>query len=124
MGMITKRFHQRTTNRLVEPIRGITRLGVDQVHQLLRHVVEQTPAKTGLLWSGEMLWLFGDAPGPWRVYFGPPARKEPDKVRRIWRADVTLKPSADGTQTLVVVELVQWKTSDGLLVNRREFERF
>jgi hypothetical protein len=124
MGMITKRIHQKTTNRLVEPVRAVTRLDAEAVYRMLRHVVEQTPPKGGLLNKGEKLWLVGKPSGPWVVFYGPPARKEPDKVVRIWRADVTAQRSSDDSQTLVAIELIQWKTSDGTLVGRREFERF
>lgn len=124
MGMISKRIHQKTTNRLAEPVRAVTSLDVDQVLPILREQVESTPAKTGLLQSGQKLWLFGTPPGPWDVFYGPPSKKEPGKVVRVWRAAVKLKTASTGTETMISLELVQWKTVDGKLVARSEFESF
>jgi hypothetical protein len=122
--MISKRVHQRTTNRLAEATRAITRLDADQVLAVVRDIVEVTPVKTSLLSSGQRLWLFGKAPGPWNVYYGPPSKREPGKVVRVWRCEVTIRPSSDGSSTLIGMSLAQWKTVDGRLVARREFEEF
>jgi hypothetical protein len=124
MGLISKQIHQRTTNRLAQPTRAVTRLDVDQALDALRHVIEQTPAKAGFLNAGEKLWLAGQAPGPWNVYYGPPSRNDPSKVVPSWTAHVTLKASSTGTETLITVSLAKWKTRDGKLVGRREFEQF
>jgi len=124
MGLITKQFHKRTTNRLTQPTRAVTRLDVDQALDALRGVIEQTPPKAGLLNAGEKLWLAGQAPGPWSVYYGPPSRKDPSKVVPTWTTHVTLNASSTGTETLVTISLAKWKTRDGKLVGRREFERF
>ena len=64
MGLISKQINQRTTNRLARPTRAVTRLDVDQALDAIRQVVQQTPAKTGFLQSGQKLWLDGQAPGP------------------------------------------------------------
>ena len=124
MGVVSKRIHQRKTNRLAEPQRAVTRLDADQVLVALNETITSTPPKAGLLQSGQKLWIFGTAPGPWKVYYGPPGRKQPDKVVQVWLAHVDIKPASDGTETLVTVELVQWKTRDGKLVARPEFEHF
>ena len=124
MGLISKQIHQRATNRLAQPTRAVTRLDVDQALDTLRRVIEQTPSKTGLLNSGEKLWLARQAPGPWSVYYGPPSRKDPSKVVPTWTTHVTLKASSTGTETLVTISLAKWKTRDGKLVGRREFEQF
>lgn len=124
MGLISKPIHQRATNRLAQPARAVTRLDVDQALDGLRRVIEQTPPKTGLLNSGEKLWLAGQAPGPWSVYYGPPSRKDPSKVVPTWTTHVTLKASSAGTETLVTITLAKWKTRDGKLAGRREFEQF
>ena len=42
----------------------------------------------------------------------------------IWTTHVTLSASSTGTETLVTVSLAKWKTRDGKLVGRREFEQF
>ncbi|WP_300603174.1 hypothetical protein [Trebonia sp.] len=124
MGLISKQIHQRTTNRLAQPTRAVTRLDVDQALDAIRRVVQQTPAKTGFLHSGEKLWLAGQAPGPWNVYYGPPSRKDPTKVVPTWTTRVALSASSDGTQTLVTINLAKWKTRDGKLIGRGEFEQF
>ena len=124
MGLITKQIHKRATNRLTQPTRAVTRLDVDQALDALRRVIEQTPPKAGLLHTGEKLWLAGQAPGPWSVYYGPPSRKDPSKVVPIWTTHVTLSASSTGTETLVTVSLAKWKTRDGKLLGRREFEQF
>jgi hypothetical protein len=124
MGLISKQIHQRATNRLSQPTRAITRLDVDQALDALRRVIEQTPPKAGFLHSGEKLWLAGQAPGPWNVYYGPPSGKDPRKVVPIWTTLVALNTSSTGTETLVTISLAKWKTRDGKLVGRREFEQF
>jgi hypothetical protein len=124
MGLISKQIHQRTTNRLAQPTRAVTRLDVDQALDAFRRVIEQTPAKAGFLNSGEKLWLAGQAPGPWKVYYGPPSRPDPSKVIPVWTAHVTLKASSTGTETMIAIGLAKWKTRDGKLVSRREFEQF
>lgn len=124
MGLISKQIHQRTTNRLAQPSRAVTRLDVDQALDALRRVIQQTPAKTGFLNSGEKLWLSGQAPGPWNVYYGPPSSKDPSKVVPVWTTHVALKGSSTGTETLVTTTLAKWKTRDGKLLGRREFEQF
>jgi hypothetical protein len=124
MGLISKQIHQRATNRLAQPTRAVTRLDVDQALAALRRVVEQTPPKTGFLHSGEKLWLAGRAPGPWNVYYGPPSGKDPGKVVPIWTMHVALNASSTGTETMVTTSLAKWKTRDGKLVGRREFEQF
>ncbi|MGH3195840.1 MAG: hypothetical protein ACRDNT_07880 [Streptosporangiaceae bacterium] len=124
MGLISKQIHQRATNRLAQPTRAVTRLDVDQTLDALRGLIEQTPSKAGLLHSGEKLWLAGQAPGPWSVYYGPPSRKDPSKVVPTWTTHVTLNASSTGTETLVTISLAKWKTRDGKLVGRREFEQF
>jgi hypothetical protein len=124
MGMVSKRIHQRKTNRLVSASRATTTLGVDQVLERLRETVESTPAKTGFLQSGKKLSLAGEAPGPWIVLYGPPSRKEPGKVVAVWIAQVTISPSTDRSETMITVELIRWKTKDGSLVDRADFERF
>lgn len=123
MGLISKQFHQRTTNRLAQPTRVVTRLDVDQALDAIRRVVQQTPAKAGFLHSGEKLWLAGQTPG-WNVYYGPPSRNDPSKVVPVWTTRVALSASSDGTQTLVTINLAKWKTRDGKLVSRGEFEQF
>jgi hypothetical protein len=124
MGLISKQIHQRTTNRLAQPTRAVTRLDLDQVLDTLRQVIQQTPPKTGFLNSGEKLWLAGQAPGPWNVYYGPPSRKDPSKVVPVWTTRVSFSTSSTGTETLVTAALAKWKTRDGKLVGRREFEQF
>jgi hypothetical protein len=124
MGLVSKRVHQRKTNRLVAASRATTPLGLDQVLENLRETVASTPARTGLFRSGEKLWLSGTGTGPWLVYYGPPSRKEPKKVVPVWTAHVTVTPASDRTETMVTVEMVRWKTKDGALVDRVEFERF
>jgi hypothetical protein len=124
MGLITKQIHKRATNRLAQPTRAVTRLDIDQALDALRRVIEQTPPKTGLLHTGEKLWLAGQAPGPWSVYYGPPSRKDPSKVVPTWTTHVSLNASSTGTETLVTISLAKWKTRDGKLVGRREFEQF
>ncbi len=124
MGLISKQIHQRTTNRLAQPTRAVTRLDVDQALDAIRRVVQQTPAKTGFLHSGEKLWLGGQAPGPWNVYYGPPSRNDQSKVVPIWTTRVALSASTDGSQTLLTISLAKWKTRDGKLVGRGEFEQF
>jgi hypothetical protein len=124
MGLISKQIHQRTTNRLAQPARAVTSLDVDQALSALRRVIQQTPVKAGFLNSGEKLWLSGQAPGPWNVYYGPPSGKDPGKVVPIWTTHVALSASSTGTQTLVTTSLAKWKTRDGKLVGRREFEQF
>lgn len=124
MGVISKQIHQRATNRLAQPTRAITRLDVDQALDALRLVIEQRPPKAGLLHSGEKLWLAGQAPGPWNVYYGPPSGKDPSKVVPTWTTLVALNASSTGTETLVAISLAKWKTRDGKLVGRREFEQF
>jgi hypothetical protein len=124
VGIISKQIHQRATNRLARPIRSITRLDVDQVLDVLRHVIEETPPKAGFLNSGEKLWLAGQAPGPWNVYYGPPSGKDASKVVPIWTTQVAINASSTGTETLITVSLAKWKTRDGKLTGRREFEQF
>lgn len=124
MGLISKQIHQRATNRLAQPTRSVTRLDVDQALDALRRVIDQTPPKAGFLHSGEKLWLAGQAPGPWTVYYGPPSRKDTSKVVPVWTTLVALDASSAGTETLVTISLAKWKTRDGKLVGRREFEQF
>jgi hypothetical protein len=120
----SKRLNQKKTNRLAEPVRSVTKLDVDQVLQFLRRIVDETPAKTGLLQSGHKLWLFGQEPGPWKVCYGSPSKKEPGKVVQSWLTHVGLQASSAGTETMVTVNLAEWKTSEGKLVFRKEFEQF
>ncbi len=124
MGLISKQINQRTTNRLARPTRAVTRLDVDQALDAIRQVVQQTPAKTGFLQSGQKLWLDGQAPGPWNVYYGPPSRNDPSKVVPAWATRVALSTSSDGTQTLVTINLAKWKTRDGKLMWGGAFEQF
>jgi len=124
MGIITKQIHKQKTNRLAAPVRAVTKLDVDQVLALLRQVISQTPPKTGLLDSGQKLWLIGSAPGPWKVCFGPPKRNTPNTVVPIWTTAVSLQPASTGKETMVTTALAQWKTRDGKLVRSQEFQRF
>lgn len=124
MGIISKQIHKQKTNRLATPIRSVTRLDVDQVLAILRQVVQQTPPKTGLLDSGEKLWLIGAAPGPWKVCFGRAQRGTTNTVVPLWTTAVTLQPDSVGRETMVTTALAKWKTRDGKLLHRREFERF
>lgn len=124
MGLISKQIHQRATNRLALPTRAITRLDVDQVLDVLRHVAKETPPKAGFLNSGERLWLAGQAPGPWNVYYGPPSHKDLTKVVPVWTAQAAINGSSNGTETLVTIKLLKWKTRDGELIGRQEFEQF
>ena len=100
MGIISKQIHQRTTNRLAQPTRAVTKLDIDQVLEVLRRVIDQRPPKTGLLQTGQKLWFGGQPPGPWNVYYGPPSRKEPGKVVAVWTSHVGLKSSSSGTETI------------------------
>jgi hypothetical protein len=124
VSIFSRAIHQRTTKRLAQPTRVVTKLDADQVFDALRYVIARTPPKTGLLQMGEKLWLAGEAPGPWSVYYGPPSRRDPSKVTPVWTTRVGLQSSSDGTQALVTIDLTLWKTCDGNVVGRREFESF
>jgi hypothetical protein len=133
MGIISKQVNQRVTNRLAQPTRYVTALGADEVLGLVRGIVGSAgptgragPAGPGpeFLRGGERLWLAGSAPGPWIIYFGPPSAKDPSKAVPTWTTQLALKASSSGTATLVTVSLAKWKTRDGMLVGRREFEQF
>ena len=124
MGVITKQFHKHTTNRIVAPVRGVTRLDSAGVRSAIDAVVTQTPAAhTRLLGAPSRLWLVGTS-GSWTVYFGPPSRTDPTKVVPSWQAAVAAAASQDGSATLVTVQLARWKTRDGALVDRRHYEAF
>jgi hypothetical protein len=124
MGIITKQLHKGKTNRQLLPNRSVTRLDVDQLLVILRRVIDQTPAKKGLLDAGQKLWLIGKAPGPWNVCYGPPKRNTPNTVIPEWTTAVTFQPDSAGKETLVTTKLAKWKTRDGKLMRGREFEQF
>lgn len=124
MGIVTKQFHKHATNRIVAPVRGVTRLGAADLRSALDAVVTRTPeAHTRLLGAPSRLWLVG-TPGSWTVYFGPPSRNDPGKVVPSWTAAVSADASQDGSTSLVTVQLARWKTRDGALVDRRHYEAF
>jgi len=74
--------------------------------------------------SGQKLWLIGQAPGPWKVCFGPPKRNTPNVVVPVWTIEVSFQAASTGKETMVTTKLAQWKTRDGKLVRSREFQDF
>lgn len=122
MGIVTKQFHKRTTNRLVAPVRWVTALDCDEVLAGVRAVLSQAPQRANIFGAPSRMWLAGSAPGPWTIYFGPPSRREPGKVSARWQAQLGVRSSSSGAETMVSLQLVRWRTQDGALVARRDWE--
>ena len=124
MGIISKQVHKRTTNKIVAPIRSVTRLSAEQVLVMVAQVVQKTKPTVRMFGADNRLWLVGAAPGPWTVYFGPPSPKDPTRVVPSWNAQVAITPASTGTESLVTIQLVEWKTKEGTLVDKKNYEAF
>jgi hypothetical protein len=75
--------------------------------------------------ADEKLWFAGSAPGPWEIHLGPASAKDASRVGvPTWTTQLALKASSSGAATLVTVSLAKWKTREGMLVGKREFEQF
>ena len=123
MGLISKSIHKRTTNRLVAPTRVVTTLSSAQIASIARSVCEAFEPRRGILSKGERMWFSTSGDDRFVVFYGPPAKSEPDKVTPIWRFDISIvaDPSEPGRR-VAALELMTWKTRDGSLVNKAEFE--
>jgi hypothetical protein len=124
VGIVSKQFHQRTTNKVVAPVRSVTKLDAEQALAIVRGVVMQTPPKARVFGAANRLWLAGAAPGPWTVYFGPPSAKDPTKVVPSWQAKIAIEAASSRAETLITIQLAKWKTHDGALVDKKNYDLF